>query len=419
MVLTLLLQVAAASAPGFGFALECGRCGSVDHGAQWRFAELPLVVSVADGGAASRGGMHAGDTLIAVDGLSLLTEAGSRRFAGARAGNRVTFLVGREGKRVEVAIVPAPMAASTTGRCLGTTGPRSSTSSSLEFSITNKNENARWIIEWNRRECSVLLHAEGAFRLLPDLADVESLGNGSTFKVNVREDKQRRELEVKSDRGALVHEWKVDGKAMPWTDESRRWLGGLLTDLDRRTAFAIDVRFPELLRRGGTSAVLSEIAQLTDEMARIKYFVRLADSATLTAPEIRMALSQLETNPVNSFARRQVLTALQKQPAIKDSSVAVALVVESMTARANLFETGHALEGLIRKRMIRSADLEMAIKATNRIDIEMSRGHVLSLFASHYKLEGAAREAYVDAAKSIRTEIIRNRLLAAIVGKEQ
>jgi hypothetical protein len=177
------------------------------------------------------------------------------------------------------------------------------------------------------------------------------------------------------------------------------------------------VRFPELIRRGGASAVLSEIAQMTSEIARAQYFARLAGSATLTAPEIRMLLSQMETNPVNSFSRTRVLTALQKQPAIKDSSVALALVLESMTAQLG-FETGHRLEGLIRNRMIRTADLEMAIKATNRIDIEMSRGRVLGLFAAHYKLEDAAREAYIDAAKSIRTPIIRNQLLTAIAGKE-
>ncbi|HEV8447000.1 MAG TPA: PDZ domain-containing protein [Gemmatimonadaceae bacterium] len=119
----------------FGFALECTRCGAVGRGggmsgggsgeggtagrgrgefvgaarggglAVWRYDEYPRVAAVVPGGAADRAGIREGDVLLAVDGMSITTDEGSRRFSELRAGDTASFSLDRAGKTVDVNIV--------------------------------------------------------------------------------------------------------------------------------------------------------------------------------------------------------------------------------------------------------------------------------------------------------------------------
>ncbi len=197
--------------------------------------------------------------------------------------------------------------------------------------------------------------------------------------------------------------------------------------------------------------MLDEIAQMNGEIARAQYYARLADSATLTVPDIRRIIGQLEVRGVNDFARGRILTGLQRQPAGNDPSLtadylraagtlssfararviesvigrgpltseAVAGVVEALTAHGNSLMNARAFEDLIRKDVVKPADLDMVIAATKRLVPEMTRSRVLEVIASQYKLDGTARQAYIDAVQSIRARMLRDRLLASLVGKER
>lgn len=101
----------------FGFALECTKCSASGAGrgrglggrggmlSTWHYDEYPRVAAVADGSAAQRAGIRTGDVLLSVDGLSILTDAGSERFGELRAGDTVNLTLDRNGKNVNVDLV--------------------------------------------------------------------------------------------------------------------------------------------------------------------------------------------------------------------------------------------------------------------------------------------------------------------------
>jgi regulator of sigma E protease len=93
---------AAADARGwFGVALQCGSCGlseQPDGRYVWWFDSLPTVIAVDPGGPAARAGVRAGDTLVAIDGVSVLTEEGGRRFGLASPGAQVRLELRRRGE---------------------------------------------------------------------------------------------------------------------------------------------------------------------------------------------------------------------------------------------------------------------------------------------------------------------------------
>lgn len=66
----------------------------------------PIVARLVDGAPAARAGVQAGDTLLALDGVSLVSEAGRRSLETLRAGEPVTLQIGRASGRRELSVTP-------------------------------------------------------------------------------------------------------------------------------------------------------------------------------------------------------------------------------------------------------------------------------------------------------------------------
>jgi membrane-associated protease RseP (regulator of RpoE activity) len=72
----------------------------------WHYTEYPRVVAVAPGGAAERAGVREGDVLKTVDGMSVLSPEGARRFSSARVGDEIHLTFDRGGKTVDLELSP-------------------------------------------------------------------------------------------------------------------------------------------------------------------------------------------------------------------------------------------------------------------------------------------------------------------------
>jgi membrane-associated protease RseP (regulator of RpoE activity) len=99
----------------YGFALECvdctpaltgrgqgGRGGAATLAAVWNYTSFPRVAAVLPNSAAEQAGIRVGDLLASIDGLSLLTEEGSRRFANATSGEDVRLTFERSSKLIDI-----------------------------------------------------------------------------------------------------------------------------------------------------------------------------------------------------------------------------------------------------------------------------------------------------------------------------
>lgn len=110
----------------YGFALECVDCqpmgrgrgnmggvGSVTrtdgstatYALVYIYTSFPRVAAVLPNSIAEAAGIRVGDVLTSIDGLSLLTEEGSRRFASAASGDEVRLTFERGSKLIDVPLV--------------------------------------------------------------------------------------------------------------------------------------------------------------------------------------------------------------------------------------------------------------------------------------------------------------------------
>lgn len=110
-----------------GFSFQCERCygrmpgsgvRSGERPIRWEFHEPPVVGSVLPGGPAHEAGIRSGDVLTTVDGASITSEDGWRRFSEIEPGTPVRFGVDRGGnprgftvtprRRSDVLVLPDP-----------------------------------------------------------------------------------------------------------------------------------------------------------------------------------------------------------------------------------------------------------------------------------------------------------------------
>jgi membrane-associated protease RseP (regulator of RpoE activity) len=105
----------------FGFALGCVECtpgegarGRVGGGGRasqvpvWSYRSYPQVEDVIPGAAAERAGVRKGDILMSIDGLSLLSDEGTRRMSAATAGEVVRLTFNRDSHVFDVSLKLGP-----------------------------------------------------------------------------------------------------------------------------------------------------------------------------------------------------------------------------------------------------------------------------------------------------------------------
>lgn len=85
----------------FGFGFQCGECsaraGTGETAAVWEFGTWPEVYSVDSGSPAAVAGLRRGDLITEIDGISIITPEGGRRFGAIRPGQTVRWTVLRDG----------------------------------------------------------------------------------------------------------------------------------------------------------------------------------------------------------------------------------------------------------------------------------------------------------------------------------
>jgi membrane-associated protease RseP (regulator of RpoE activity) len=112
----------------FGFGIQCTECrwsvDDEDGTSEWEFSSPPEVSSIQAGSPAAAAGLRRGDVLLEIDGESLVSEEGGRRFGSVKPGQNVRWTYSRGGEtRTTTAtaaerpgpLAPLPPAAIATG----------------------------------------------------------------------------------------------------------------------------------------------------------------------------------------------------------------------------------------------------------------------------------------------------------------
>jgi S1-C subfamily serine protease len=105
-------QVAKEERGYLGISLSCDYCSLKEDGefAVWSFSAPPRITWVGERSPAARAGLKPGDVIVAVDGVSVTSQEGGRRFGMLKAGVPVEFTVKRGDREATVVVTPVTAA---------------------------------------------------------------------------------------------------------------------------------------------------------------------------------------------------------------------------------------------------------------------------------------------------------------------
>ena len=262
-------------------------------------------------------------------------------------------------------------------------------------------------------DCDLTVRSIGKVRYASDLSDVVSISAGGSLLVTESDELTTRRVDIRSDGdGRLTRKFTVDGVERPWDDEGRRWLATVLVALERRTAFNAETRVPVLYNDGGVDAVLKEMALLSGDHARRRYFEALFKTTpSLSDSETRRAL-EIAGRMESDFEVAQTLIAIAKTGRIGSSSPAYLQAVRNIESD---FETRRVLTALLKTTTPDAEAMTLLLDLADNIESDFELAELLITVSTRGLASGTAREAYFKAVGTIESDFERRRVLTSIL----
>jgi hypothetical protein len=284
-------------------------------------------------------------------------------------------------------------------------------------SRNSDDEKETWRAHISSGDCDVTIRAIGKVRFASDLSDVQSVPAGGSFMLTESDALTTRRIEIRPDgSGGMTRKFTVDGVERPWDDEGRRWLSTVLVALERRTAFTADTRVPALYKEGGVDAVLGEIARLSGDHARRRYFEALFEATpSLSEGETRRAL-EIAGQMDSDFEVAQTLIAIAKTGKVGGGSAAYLQAVRNIESD---FETRRVLTALLKATTPDAEAMTLLLGVADNIESDFELAQLLVEVSSRGLATSTTRDAYFKAVSTIESDFERRRVLSSILKRSE
>jgi len=286
---------------------------------------------------------------------------------------------------------------------------------SVSINSNSDDDHTTYKVSYDHDSCVFELRADGKFTLRPDLSDVESMSNNGWIRLEERDGRSTRRMEIRrADNGSIDHQYWINGDRAPYDDNARAWLARTLLSVERRTAFAADTRVPQLYRSGGVNGVLNEISQMTGDYARAKYFSTLLDmrvnfdSNTLNAV-VRRAATDLASS---DYYMSEVLGRLSNQSGANETTWQI--FTDASSRMKSDYYRSEILKKVLTRGRLTDETVGAMLRSASAMKSDYYLTELLKAVANRYALNANTRQYYADALRKIESDYYRSDLIGSL-----
>jgi hypothetical protein len=288
-----------------------------------------------------------------------------------------------------------------------------SESHSHRHSSDSDREDLTWSASGRLGDCHYSLKAVGRIFFNQDASAIDHISPDGSLEVESNLRGVVTTLTAKpSGTGTAAYQMTRNGVKMDFEREGGQWLASVLLHIDRQTAFAIDKRFPKLLREGGPNAVLDEVSRMSTGRAKSEYLMRTMELETL-GPEDLRRIFHLGAGLHSDHDTARLLTAAAKRLNWGDESVRSAFL-EASDALESDANRGRILNAFLLRVAPTREQSAAIIAATKKMESDYQKERILMALAARQQPDGELLSAYLESAQGIQSDFARRRVLAAI-----
>lgn len=194
----------------------------------------------------------------------------------------------------------------------------------------------------------------------------------------------------------------MNGRERPYDASAREWLGAFLIELDRRTAVGVNRRLPILLRKGGTSAVLAETAQMPSDYARNVYYSKLATATHLSSADVVRVFDQAASMGTTDYYGAELLKNLGVR--VGDDANLRAAMFRMIQSMSSDYYRSESVRRALGSRRIEAREVDFLIGIIQRMDSDYYKTEVLRQILAAGRMDAAQRKRLAVVARDIQED---------------
>ena len=291
----------------------------------------------------------------------------------------------------------------------------SSRHDSSNMSIINDDGKQSWIVKWTRGDCSINLNSEGKVKFNDDFTAVSSISPGGWVDMTMRIGSETQRARFEPAGNSVRTQYWRNGKEVPIDAEAWAWVRDFAIVLDRQTAFAIDYRFPKLLKEGGPTRVLQEVGAMNSDYARAIYLMRLVQQVDLNANDLDRAI-QATQRMSSDYETARVLMAVATKYDLNAASTRSAYL-EALDKLKSDYEHARVLMTFFDRAQVPPELARTVLSSAAKIKSDYELGRVLNQMASKKMVTPQIESDYVATIAKLKSDYEHARALTNYLDK--
>lgn len=250
-----------------------------------------------------------------------------------------------------------------------------------------------------------------------DYTDVEHIASDGYFRLTEERGGvvQRLEITPTAD-GQLKRVYSMRGEVRPFDAAARQWLARLLSESVAGSGFDAEARVQKILKRGGASAVLTEMTRLKSDYARRVYSSVLLEQGNLSGEQLAKLLTQNSRAISSDYEKATLLIQVLKHN-LTDRGVRASFF-ETLGTLSSDYERGRVLAILLKRDDLATETIMLALKSVGGMSSDYEKANVLIRASKTGAANESVRNAIIEAAHALGSDHERGRVLTAATKKQ-
>jgi beta-lactamase regulating signal transducer with metallopeptidase domain len=267
---------------------------------------------------------------------------------------------------------------------------------------------------WSSNGEKIQVKYHGAFELNEDDTDLVKLSPNGTLQISDGRWLSGRSVEFEADgSGRITRRFFVGSSERAFEPEGRQWLATTFPRFVRMSGFDAKGRVARFYKKGGTDAVLREIALIEGSYGKKTYYTELLRIAPADAATARRILSQAAGEISSDYEMSTLLIdgadRLLLDDASRRSYLEAAKTIESD------YESKRVYMAALKRGPVSPALLADVLGAARSIDSDYEAATLLVEIARNHDVRGAVRAPFFALAETVSSSHEKGRVLQALL----
>jgi hypothetical protein len=279
-----------------------------------------------------------------------------------------------------------------------------------EGSVITHDDDGQFSASWSDGRRKIRVVTEGEVTFAGDTG-VASVSREGYFRIEERNGRDRRELEVVPGRsGELEYYYAEGGRSSEYDEEAKAWFARALPEIMRRTGLDAEGRVQRIFQSGGADAVMAETDKIESNYVRRLYFEALLKLDGGTSSTVQGILRQVVGHFDSDYETAELLVTLAPYTDA-DARAAYFQVLEQMDSD---YEIRRVLSAIGNQQDLDPDFARAAIHAAGKMDSDYEKAELLIEVADLCRFEPRLRSDYLAVLLGMDSDYEKRRTLSAL-----